>query len=347
MKTISISTKQPEIIFISDIHGNKESIRSIVDYLQTLSFDCIILGGDIPDFTKATFTFILKQFLKCDVPIILFPGSHENSERYDAVISLFKDTPLLIDAKQSSNQRIRFGLFELLIIPGSSVVSSGTKPYNGGNMYLLDEKNTPSIKRNVSLKLKKKKFAKRAEPFFMTDIRKMIARKTIIPRKRQIVFTHEPPLFSTKRAIDTAQFGIPTESFDISMKEFKKNKLDTLLSGNTERTFSTNSRIPLKEAKILKEKGYPMKLYSRNVGNPAIKKLLQQYSLTKLLCGHIHEGGPKAIDSKEYAVKNSTWNKTVFINNGLGSEGNITHITLRKDGALKHRFIKVPDNNSS
>lgn len=341
MRTIETSRERPVIAVITDLHGSKDAARRMEEHLQEKAIDAIVLAGDTPDNTKENLRWMLQRFKKTEVPIIIFPGSHENSFTYKQVLQKFRQDNTIIDGMRTQNRRVRIEGFELLLIPGSSVVSSGSKPYNGGNMWLVDEKKNPRTKALMTRRIKRLQFAKKAEPFFMEDVRKLISARTKIPRTRQIAIAHEPLRCRTKRGIDTAHFGRSLDEFTISAKQLKKMKSKQTKISNIEREFSKSSVLPFKDAKLLQDHGYPIECLRKNVGSKAIQQALKKHNITKFLCGHLHEAGPKAIDKRERKIREKTWNKVFYANSGPAYEGNLTLLTLRKDGAVKHEFVNV------
>ncbi|MFP4118973.1 MAG: metallophosphoesterase [Candidatus Woesearchaeota archaeon] len=340
METINAQREEPKIAVITDLHGDRETAREMKEFLQTQDVDIIVLAGDTPDNTKATFTWMIKNFRRVSVPVIVFPGSHENSFLYKEVLKGFKDDKNVIDGRKQENWRVRIDGYELLLIPGSDTVARGTNRKNGGNMWLVTDKETPQLKAQLTKKIQRVEIATKAEPVFIEDVKRAFSRKTKVPRTKQIVISHIPLRCAKKNSIDVARFGKAKQEFKLKKKDFTKKELELLSASKTETVFSENSVLPLKMAKIVHNKGYPLKLHNKNVGSKAIRKLLNKHNITKFICGHIHEAGPKAIDKKERKLKKQ-WNKEFYANNGPGNEGNLTLLTLRKDGKVKHEFVNV------
>ncbi|MGM5481189.1 MAG: metallophosphoesterase family protein [Nanobdellota archaeon] len=340
METITTEREEPKVAIITDLHGDTETAREMKEFLQTQEIDGVVLAGDTPDNTKANFTWMIKNFRRLKVPVIVFPGSHENSFLYKEVLKGFKNDTNVIDGMKQENWRVRIKGYELLLIPGSDTVARGTTRKNGGNMWLVTDKETPQLKVQLTKKIKKVEIATKAEPVFFDNVKKVVSKKTNIPRTRQIVISHIPLQCTKKNSIDVARFGKAQQEFTLKKKDFTKKELALLSTSRTETNFSETSVLPLKEARIIHKKGYPIRLHNKNVGSKAIRKLLNKHNITKFICGHIHEAGPKAIDKKERKLKKS-WNKEFFANNGPGNEGNLTLLTLRKDGKVKHEFVNV------
>ncbi len=342
MKQLDILSKLPRIAIISDIHGDLAMARQMASFLERESVDTIILAGDIPDDTKTNFKKILSSFNKLDIPTIVFPGSHENSFTYESTLKEFNNSSSLIDASKRENQHIRLKEHDLFIIPGSHVVSAGSTSYKGGNMWLLDKRRTPQAKARLTRRAKKLKFAHRAKPFFLPDSKMMIAQSTMIPRKNQIIICHEPPLCRTERGIDNAHFARPSQAFTINNEDIKNNPgLKEFKSLCREREISEHSVFPLEEGRFLHKIGYPIEFDKKNVGSQGIREILERYSITKCVSGHIHEAGPEAIDKNERRIRKGKWKRDMYINNGPGNEGHLTLLTLRSDGVTQYHHKKL------
>lgn len=185
--------------FISDLHGKDPTPH--IKKIKKQAIDLVVLGGDIPDSTQKSLTSICKKFLTLNIPVVIFPGSHENGEVYKKALSKIKDENL-IDATKVNNRRIFFGDMDLIIIPGSDVVGRGSKNYNGGSFWLR-EKKTPKIVKESNKKIKEIKFARKATLVFIEDTIKLMSKKRTKPASR-ILLTHIPPKCKSKKGIDIA-----------------------------------------------------------------------------------------------------------------------------------------------
>ena len=333
-------TKGSKVLFVSDIHGSKEAVKSIVSAINKEDKDDIshiILGGDIPDYTKQTMRWILRRFLTLKKTIIIYPGSHENSETYTSVLQEFTNNPLIIDGFRKEGLHLTINGWDAYFIPGSNAVSSGSKPFNGGNIHLVNEPDTPATKRKRTIRLKKLEFAKKASPIFYENLYPTIQQKRTT-RDKSIVFSHIPPLCKTTNGIDLARFGKTDKEFVILNKH--KKQLDNRFA-KVEKTFLENSILALDEAKKVINLGYPMSIQHKNVGCKTLASLLRRYRISKLVCGHIHEAGPKAIDRQENTARQRRWNSSACINNGTGFNGHYTLLEFDENGLIKHQFKKA------
>lgn len=338
MRKIPAEVDEPVIAVISDLHGEQEACRAIVDKLKETSLQAVVLAGDIAKPGKGSLRWVLKRLLKLDVPLIAFGGSHENGAIYDTVMQEFKDSPLLINAMKTRNQRIKIAGFELLIIPGCEVVSSGSKPYNGGSMWLTEEKKTKKNKQEMDKRIQDLRFSRKAHPVYMQDIKRLFERSTSKP-SRIIAIAHNPIRCRTRRGIDAARFGKPKSPFMIQKKHLRLKAFKKLGLRN-EAMYSMRSVVPLEYGQLLKRYKYPMAIKRANVGSVAINKLLRKHRVTKFVCGHIHEAGPRAIDKQEQIVKQQTPSSKLYINSGQGELGIATLLTLHKNGKVSHQFLR-------
>ncbi len=65
-----------KIIAFSDIHGSIKTINDIIKKAKNEKVDFIICVGDITYFGKDLDKLLFK--LKCDIPLIIIPGNHED-----------------------------------------------------------------------------------------------------------------------------------------------------------------------------------------------------------------------------------------------------------------------------
>ncbi len=153
-----------------------------------------------------------------------------------------------------------------------------------------------------------------------------------------MIFSHIPFRCQTKRGIDLAKSGRVKNSFLIKAKHGRLKKFQEV-DCPTGTIFFEGAIIPPQIAQLLKSYKYPVNTTSRNVGSIGIKKILNKFRITKFICGHIHEAGPRAINKEEKKVKKNTWSKECYINNGTGFEKHATIITLNTKGEIKYAFL--------
>ncbi|MCA9477967.1 MAG: metallophosphoesterase [Nanoarchaeota archaeon] len=308
--------------FISDLHG-KNPIH-FLKKLKSHPVDLVVLGGDIPDCTQRNLESICKKFLTLNIPIIIYPGSHENSDTYKKALSNVKNR-LLIDALKIKNRHIQFGEMDLIIIPGSDTVASGTKAFNGGNHWLF-EKREPSRLKKANQRIKEIKFAKKVNPVYVEDTKKLMSTRRSKPSSR-ILLTHIPFSCKTTKGLDVAHFGVAKKDFRIEKKDLKEVHEE-------HQSVNKGAVFTLKSATKLKKKGYPIILRKRNVGSEYISKFLKQYKITKFICGHIHEAGKRAISKSEKPIKQKVFYKESYINSGQG----LTRITCKNE-KISYEFL--------
>jgi len=315
-----------KIAFISDLHNNKEFLKKILPWIKNKDVDAIILGGDIPGHTTSSFLSILKQFLKLNKPIIIFPGSHENQSIYKetlAKIKPFDKKKLLIDGVR--NRLIDYKGWEFIIIPGSKVVSSGPGKWFGGSYWLFENKITSSMKRRAEKKLREIGFSKKESLVSIYDTVKAIEKKSKVSGSKKILFSHEPLKNKTSNGLDLAVFGKIIKNFKIDKKHFSSREIKKLFEKFLDRTFEKDQVLTLEKTNALQKYSYPVKITKKHVGDEAINKFLKKQKITKMVCGHIHECSFRAIDFSEKKIKPNIFHKEALINSGLN---NVTIISF-------------------
>jgi Icc-related predicted phosphoesterase len=300
---------------ISDLHNDKITLKKSIDWFKQNSLDAIILAGDTPGYTKSSFVSIIKKLLKLNIPIVIFPGSHENNIIYNQTMTQFKGNKKLIDAVNKNNRLIKYGDWELVMIPGSCSLSSAPRKFWGGTFWLFDKIITPTLRKRINNRLQSISFAREASPISIIDNYKLLEQKSITKGSKKIVFAHDPIRCKTKNGIDIAHFGIIKKDFSINKKHLKLKafkELDWKGDGN----FKTDHITMINKALLLKKYGYPVKIKKTHVGNQFVNKFLKKYKINKFICGHIHECGMRAIDKEENKVKSNIATSSLFLNSG-------------------------------
>lgn len=302
---------------VACLHGNLKKARKIATKFKDV--DAIILNGDIPSDKNqySNFIGIVNVFVKTKKKIFLQPGSHESYKDYTKVIKKFKNK--VVDC--TKNQKHKLKKRNLVFLPSSIGSAPGS-----GYRVLKDRKQVS--KWNKFKKLKKEHFTGKVKVFFISDLTKLINKKTII-------ISHGPPKFNKKEAIDLAKFGEPRKTFTILKKHrkySKTTKIEEMTKGDVVFT--------LKEALKFKKLGYPITIKEKNVGNEYLKKLIKKKKITKLICGHIHESGGKACDLRGRKVPPNKFSKELFLNSGEAKKGLAAIVTIKGDLA-KYNKIKV------
>jgi len=342
MKQIQPKNKEPtKIAYISDLHGFNY-VNEIVKKINKENVSLVVLGGDFTDYTQNGTIKIVKAFLKLDLDILIMPGSHENFEVYENIFNKIKNKKLIDGYKHNY---LKIGDYELIIISGSSTVVAGIPRMRGGSYWQIERGvNKKKTQREANKKLKERKISRKGRLIFMDDIfdltKKHISKT---PSSKKIILSHNPPLCKTNKGIDLAIFGIITETFKLkkehkNKKEFQEIKNDEL--------FEKGQVLTLDEIKILQKYKYPVKIMKKNVGSKDISILMNKYNITKIISGHIHESGKRAINKQEKKVKENQWTKDVRINSGEGKKGLFTIIKLGNQGRIKYEFIKVRKNKN-
>ena len=331
-------------MFITDIHGDVAANKALIAHAKELTPDLIMLGGDISNNTKASVRQIFNPFLRLGIPVAYYPGSHENSDVLEGTLKEIKNK-WLINCIQPTNRLLKLGKYELVVLPGSYAVASGPKAYYGGNYWLFEKRDPARLRRNHE-RLREIKWAKQVRPIYMSDSSKDVFTHGNAKGPYRIGFCHDPPKFTKKTSIDVAHFGMSTAPAVIKKSHTRRKEFKAF--GIKKETIWENNIMQLDLAKLLKSYGYPIKIMKKNVGNPPTSKFFKKHRVKKIFCGHIHEAGPRAIDSKEHKVKPKTPVKELYVNNGTGFAGKYTIIRLGANGSVTHEFkvAKSKDKHS-
>lgn len=330
----SIACKHNNILIASDTHNNLEEIKQLAQLAKETPTDAIALIGDIPGYTVASFVKILKAAKKANVPVMVFAGSHENNEVYTKTLAKFKDDKLIIDGMQYKNMLLHYGEWELVLIPGSNVVSSAPTAYKGGSFYLTQKKPTKKEQAANDERLRSKKISKTVTFIVIDEIQKQLDTYSKVAASRKLALAHIPLLQKTTKGIDRAQFYVATEDFTVSKKHVKAiNKLES-----EEKNINKGSIMSQREAEELAKLKYPVKLMKKNVGSKLINTFLDKNKINKFICGHIHEAGMRAVDKNERKVKENTPVSEALINSG---EHVATRLTFHDKGKISYEFLKL------
>ncbi|MBN1175987.1 metallophosphoesterase [Candidatus Woesearchaeota archaeon] len=332
---IPCEDKLPKIAFISDLHGfnNVKEIISTIKKQGDISL--IVLGGDFTDYTMPGTLKVVNAFMKLDIYTLLIPGSHENYEVYDEIIKKIKNKKLIDGYKHNY---LKIGMYEIIVISGSSSVVSGIPNYRGGSYWQIERgRDKTKVQKEANKKLKEKGIARKGTLVFMDDIYKTVEKNlSPLPGSKKIILSHNPPLCKTKNGIDLAEFGIITKTFSIKKEDLRKKEFKTI---TTDELFEKGSVLTMDEVKVLKKYKYPVKVMNKNVGSKDITTLMNKFKINKIICGHIHEAGPKAINKKESEINPNQWLSDVRINSGEGSKGRFTILELGPKGKIKYQFF--------
>lgn len=105
-----------KILAASDIHGEIESIRKLVEKAKKYDVDLIVLGGDITHF-EMKLEGIIGELKKAEKPIIMVPGNEESIATLDFLVELYSPSVYNIHA-----YAIRFGDVGIVGIGGATRV---------------------------------------------------------------------------------------------------------------------------------------------------------------------------------------------------------------------------------
>jgi Icc-related predicted phosphoesterase len=277
----------------SDLHGSLGKARKFASYFKKADVDAVILTGDIPGDKnqKGSLAKILKIFVKTNKRVFVMPGSHEQYVPYYAALKKFGNR--ITDCTKTAYVKLK-GL-KIVFIPGADSTAAGA-----GFRLLPNRRLLKRFRKRI--KELKMHFWGKIIPLFVNDFAKFADKDTII-------ISHVPPKFRTKNAVDAAIFGTPKKPFMLVKKD-KKLKLAAKMP------IYIPDRVvfPIKEARYLIKKGYPVKIKNENVGNPWLKAIIRKKRIKFSICSHIHESGGKANDSKGRPVLQNKWSNELFYN---------------------------------
>lgn len=304
---IRISKQSGKILFVSDTHGSITDIDAACAIIRTHNIDALILGGDIPDHTIRNFKSILSRLHKLPLPVIIYPGSHETYRQYTTAL---KKYPSIIDARK--NKRFQYGDSELLMIPGSDVLNN-TKKFCGGSFLLQ-----PNLysKKKVKKFYQEKKVTKNLEITALSRISTRGGATTV-------AFSHIPKKCRTKNGIDRAKFYTIEQQVSVDDEIFYPFELIASLQEK-------------------RDEAIPWVYKEKNVGSKSFSSFLHKNTITKLICGHIHEAGPRAITTHEKTVSKNTPCTKLYCNNGQHSA---TLLTFHSASRISHEFLNLESPN--
>lgn len=338
MKRLQTKNQEAKIAVVTDIHGDVQATKILASKIKKEQVDIIILAGDIPQYTKKNLRDCIRPFLKLKLPLVVFPGSHENTLQFNEALEIFQQKKNLINAIYKKNRGIHLGIYDLFFIPGSDSLIYNPYPYKSADVLIVEKKKTTRRKKECIEWLTEDKRSKKPTLVFLEDVKNFIKKNKEVPAKRCMVFSHIPIRCTTTKGIDLARSGYTTEPFIIKAKHGRLKKFQNVGYETGDIIFEGRI-IPSQQTTMLKEYGYPIKARKKNVGSIGIKKILNSFRITKFICGHIHEAGPRAINKEECKVRKNKWSKECFINNGTGFDEHGTIIYLNKKGELKYKFI--------
>lgn len=302
---------------ISDLHGSLKNARKAAAFFRRSDADAVVLAGDIAPFEKQkqSLVKILGLFSKIKRRVFVMPGSHEQYAAYYSALKKFRKNKNIVDCTKMHFVKIHNQ--KIVFIPGAD-----STPPGAGFRLLRDRKLLQRLKRRI--KENKKHFWGKVAPILLSDLAKYLDKNTI-------VISHVPPKFRCPQAIDLAKYGAPKRPF-VLIERKRKTKTAVLINKYTVFTLDETSK--------LLPKGLPIKLVTENAGNTWLKKLIRKKKISKLICGHIHESGGRATDSKGKPVKPNQWSKELFYNCSGGEKGKAGVVEFLDEFA-KFKHIKI------
>ncbi len=297
---------------VSCLHGNLAVAEKIVERFERDGVDAVALIGDIPSDRdqEKNFREILELFSELGVRVFVVPGSHEHYEDYYSALEDVEGDFLDCSEIQKHDVKGR----ELVFLPGSSVSAT-----DAGFRLLPDREAEEEFRSQVEDR--PDHYTGKIVSIFAEDVKELCSPDSVL-------ITHDPPNFSGKDAVDLARYGEAEETFEIDEKEM--DELDFV----DNRRIESGWPFPVEQGRKLKELGYPFEIKENNVGDEFLNDIMEETGIKKLVCGHIHEAGGKAVDREGKPVEEALWSEEMIYNCAAGKEGMAGIVEFREDEAL-------------
>jgi Icc-related predicted phosphoesterase len=185
-------------------------------------------------------------------------------------------------------------------------------------------------------------------------------RKNIKNPKTAIVVSHVPPKFSTPEAVDYADYGVATKSFEYWGVKYKNGKVGyfLILPENSEEEIKKkigmsdvkelqriyavpqDSVFSSKAVPELRKIGAPVEVRKGNIGSEELRKIYKELGIVKSVSGHVHESAGKANDSSGKSLPEESYSKELFYNSGALENGQAGIVSVRGE-EMAYRNLKV------
>ena len=306
---------------LSDFHQcSPLDAKVAVHKLKNLGANYLILNGDLigeqnPHQMSPQYFlyFLLKAAADTNLETYVQCGSHE--EFFTSTQVIEHKANIYDNIRNiTKQQRIELPNHHLVFLPGSDSNSHGGEYTLGTNLptglYLQTEDGllpieTKEMYQTCQEAIRRGEAAGILHYENVNDLGKLVT----APEKT-ILICHVPPKCDGKYAIDRAQFGVATESFE-------------LYNGRKKREVRKGSIHMLDMAKHLREQGAPIEIRDENVGNSELATIMQTLGLTKSINGHIHEAAHHAHTVSGDAVEQGKFTKSLQWNASCMDRGKV------------------------
>jgi hypothetical protein len=143
--------------------------------------------------------------------------------------------------------------------------------------------------------------------FNMQDLYRLVTEP-----KKTILISHIPRKFNMPNAVDRAEFGVASESFNLGKSFVPKGSI-----------------FKLKNARNLVAQGVPIEIKNENVGSECLAQFIHERGITKAVNGHIHEASHRAHDVRCNNVPENQFTNELFWNSGCMDKGHCGILTVR------------------
>ncbi|MBI4451355.1 hypothetical protein HY642_05245 [Candidatus Woesearchaeota archaeon] len=289
---------------LTDIHDDVESAVKVADAISKHKPSLVCLIGDVGVKAETIAAAAYHVLFRSGAQIAyMFPGSHETRSEYQAAMAFLRQKcPFVQDGM--IKPCIAMGDLRVAAIPGSDVVAGGD--------YAFGPKLNPA----------------RVEKFLDCE--------------NLVLLSHVPKRFTTTNAPDYASFVkffpplLPQSVLPIAEVERRMNAgTERIIMSALESDYrKASSGIPYRTSVVpaaafssyAKHLGFSdafcdAMTSKENVGNLTIEDIVRRHGVKKMVSGHIHEAGERAVNLAEEPVKEGDFVDELFLNPGPVFEG--------------------------
>lgn len=283
---------ETEYGIVSDLHGNYELLSDIDGFDDV---DSIIISGDIVDFgkTKLDMMLSINMLLEYDKDLFFIPGCSEEHFQYKERIEQLTDAFDKVH-DMSDDYILSRKDHDLVFLPGSDV-DMDYKSYR-----VVNSKEDISFYEVV--------------PDSLTDY--------VRRPEKSVLVSHLPPKFVGEDCIDYGEYG---EALTDIIGKYKNTDRKRIQSN---RYIKEGTIFPTNIANVLKGFGYPVEIKKENQGSDIIRKFIDEVGISKGVCGHFHQNGKKANNSRGEPLKEGKYYTDIFYNPGVGANGQFGIVTI-------------------
>ncbi|MDP3728916.1 MAG: metallophosphoesterase [bacterium] len=326
-----------KIGIISDVHSKPERVAYGIQKLKDLGVERLILNGDIGEAgdleESQTFSAIILETVgKSGLETYVQPGSHETISGYGTVIDLLSHRyENIVDMTREAS--VDIAGHRLLFLPGSDV-NRGGEYHLGTDLpsgrYAFTEDGLVGLENFSILQklVEDRKVQRLVEYKNIQDLVPLIKNP-----EKSIVICHIPARFNVgAQGVDFAYFATsPSDGFVPGM----------VIEGQIQELFSRKEgreARPDEIDSVAQANGFTF--HKENVGNVALRTLLDDNSIQYAINGHIHETGHHAHNRKGQAVAEYLPASELFWNSGCFDQGQMGILSI-DDSGVAYQNVKL------